>query len=134
MKKSISLIVLASFTMMLAGCSKHSPTASTRPVIPAIDLVQAGTNTIWAAGFTLHVAKREGQAIEGVQMISSHLDGRKDIYTADSGTVSPGNSKGDDPEHFIKIVIYGAKLTAVTTSGDTVSSNIYGTFILQRQM
>jgi hypothetical protein len=126
------------FTIILSGllfcaCSQKQATPSNST--SAIDLIQSGTDTTWPGGVTVHVTKRDGQTLQGVQINSTiPPDGRKITYTADSATVLPGNDKGADPEHFIKIVIHGAKAEGVTATGEKVSSVEDVTMILKKQM
>jgi hypothetical protein len=72
--------------LAFCGCSqKHD--AATRP---AIELVQAGQDTTWADGNVLHVTKREGSSLEGIQIVKTALDGQQTLIVADKGTVSEG--------------------------------------------
>jgi hypothetical protein len=60
---------------------------------PAIDRVQSGTFTAWDQGvYVLHVVKREGNKLEGVQIISKSADGVETIISADTGTIEMGPS------------------------------------------
>jgi hypothetical protein len=96
MKKYISQIVLALVTMILAGCSKHSPTASTHR---AVDLVQAGKDVEFGDGFVVHVTKREGSSVEGIHVHFPHSDGPASEITAETGTIEPGIPDYSDYEN-----------------------------------
>ena len=113
------LIILASFTMMLAGCSKHSPTASTHR---AIDLVQAGKDVEFGDGFVVHVTKREGSSIEGIHVHFPHADGPASEITADTGTIELGIPDHSDYENQttyknqVTIWLHNAKNVTGTTN------------------
>lgn len=112
MKQYISLIILASFTLVLSGHSKDSPAASTRP---AIDLVQAGKDVEFSGGYILHVAKREGDALEGVDVRIMPADGQASEITAEKGTIKSGTPENPDFKNQITITLHNAK----TVSGPT---------------
>jgi hypothetical protein len=60
---------------------------------PAIDRVQSKTDTVWDQGvFVLHVTKRDGNSLEGIQIISKASDGVETIISADTGTIEMGPS------------------------------------------
>jgi hypothetical protein len=60
---------------------------------PAIDRVQSKTDTAWDQGvFVLHVTKRDGNSLEGIQIISKASDGVETIISADTGTIEMGPS------------------------------------------
>ncbi|EEF62002.1 hypothetical protein [Pedosphaera parvula] len=120
MKKYISLIILASFAIVLAGCSKHSPTASAPR---AIDLVQAGKDIQFSGGYVLHVAKREGNSLEGIHVLVTPSDGQTKEITADTGTIKSGVDiksgvvDGNNFENQITITLHNAKiLSGITNS------------------
>ena len=113
MKKYISLIVLASFTMVFAGCSRHSPTASTRP---AIDLVQAGKDIEFSEGYVLHFAKREGNSLEGIHVLVTPSDGQTREITAETGTIKSGSDDENNFENQITITLHNAKILSGPTN------------------
>ena len=98
--------------MVLAGCSTHSPAASTRP---AIDLVQAGKNIEFPGGYVLRVAKREGDSLEGIHLLAPPTDGQAREITAGEGTIKSG-AEGNNFENQITITLRDAKTLAGTTS------------------
>ena len=106
MKKYISQIILASFTMALAGCSSHSPAASTHP---AIDLVQAGRDIEFPGGYVLHVAKREGSSLEGIHVLVTPPNGPTSEITAETGTIKSGTPEHSNFENQITITLHNAK-------------------------
>lgn len=106
MKKSISLIALAIFTAVLAGCSKPSSTISTRP---AIELVQAGKDIEFPGGYVLHVAKREGSSLEGVRILVTPPNGQASEITAERGTIKPGTPENPNFENQITMTLHNAK-------------------------
>jgi hypothetical protein len=112
MKKYILQIVLASFTMALAGCSKRSPTTSTRP---AIDLVQAGKDVEFADG-VVRVAKREGNSLEGVHVLVTPSNGQTREITAETGTIKSGTDENANFENQITITLHNAKILSGPTN------------------
>ena len=106
MKKYISQIILASFTMVLAGCSSHSPAASTHR---AINLVQAGKDVEFGDGIVVHVAKREGSSLEGIHLHFPHPDGPASEITAETGTIKSGTPEHPNFENQITITLHNAK-------------------------
>ena len=127
MQKYLSLIVLASFTVLLAGCSKNSATASTRTLI---DLVQSGSDIEFPKGTVLHVAKREGNSLEGIH-IHWVADGYTSEITAEKGTIKPAIPDHSDYENQlmynktqITMTLYNAKNVAGTTNVTFVKQEI----------
>jgi RNA polymerase sigma factor (sigma-70 family) len=53
----------------------------------AFDLVVSGSDTKWADGSVLHVSKRDGISIQGVQIKQKFRGGEIRIMTADTGTI-----------------------------------------------
>src|ERR1700744_2419147 len=84
MKKNISLILLALFTLTLSGNAEPPSPISTTPVI---DLVQAGKDVAFAGGYVVHVTKREGSVLEGVHILVPSSAGQVKEITAASGTI-----------------------------------------------
>jgi hypothetical protein len=92
--------------LLLCGCSQK-PATSARP---AIDLVEAGQATAWQAGCVLHVAKRDGTALEGIQIIKTAADGQKTTFTAATGTVSPGSTADAQDENFVTFSLHNVQV------------------------
>ena len=113
MGKSMPLVVLALFVMLLAGCSKPLPMASTHR---AIDLVQAGKDTEFGDGFVVYVTKREGSSLEGIHVHFPHSDGPASDITADTGTIEPGIPDHSDYANQVTIWLHDAKDVAGTTN------------------
>jgi hypothetical protein len=83
--KTTLTILLSCF--VLCGCSQKQATSAR----PAIDLVEAGKDISWRDGYILHVDKRDGASLEGIQIRMETQEGQKVIITAETGTVSPRN-------------------------------------------
>lgn len=113
MKNHLSLLVIASFTMVLAGCSTHSPTASTSP---AIDLVQTGKDIQFADGSVVRVAKREGNSLEGIHILMSPSGGPAREITAEMGTIKPGTPEHSNFENQITLTLHNAKAVSGQTN------------------
>ena len=82
----IAITILLS-CLVICGCSQKQPTSAR----PAIDLVEAGKDISWRDGYILHVDKRDGAFLEGIQISRETPEGQKVILTAETGTVSPRN-------------------------------------------
>jgi hypothetical protein len=113
MKPNISLIVLASYIVALAGCSGHSQAASTRP---AIDLVQAGKDIEFDGGYLLHVTKREGSSLEGIRILVTALDGQVTEITAETGTIKSGTPENSNFENQVTMTLHNAKTVTSSTN------------------
>jgi hypothetical protein len=119
MKKYILLIILASFTVIIAGCAEHSPTASASP---AIDLVQAGKDIEFAGGYVLHVTKREGSSLEGIHILATPPNGQASEITAETGTIKPGTPEHPNFENQLTMTLHNAK--TVTGSTNFMASSV----------
>jgi hypothetical protein len=115
---SITLTILLS-GLAFCGCS-HKHDAATRP---AIELVQAGQDVTWADGSVLHVVKRDGSSLEGIQIVRTTLNGQPTMIVAGKGTISKG---ADD--NSVKITLYEAQVQ----KGDTLTSADLMNLILSR--
>jgi hypothetical protein len=70
--------------LLLCGCAHQQAAAAGS----AADLVQAGKDLVRPDGSVIHVTKRVGSSIEGIQI------SKKDItITAETGTVQQGHDK-----------------------------------------
>jgi hypothetical protein len=78
-------------TLILSGlllCSCCTQKQASQPA-PAIDRVQSKTDTAWDQGvYVLHVTKRQGNSLEGIQIIMVASDGVRTIVSADTGTIA----------------------------------------------
>lgn len=129
MRKYISLIALALFTVELSGCAGRSPNASTHP---AIDLVQAGKDIEFPGGYIVHVTKREGSSLEGIHIHFPHPDGLASEITADTGTIKSGIPDASDDENQL---MYKNQITiklkdARTVTGTTNSTSAWTVIVL----
>jgi hypothetical protein len=106
MKKYIPLIVLASFAMIFAGCSGHSPAAS---MPPAVGLVQAGQDIEFVGGYVLHVTKRDGSSLGGIHILVTPPDGQSSEITADTGTIKSGTPENSNFVNQVTITLHNAK-------------------------
>lgn len=108
--------------MILAGCSTHSPTESTRRAIDsthrAIDLVQAGKDIEFPGGAVLHVAKREGSFLEGIRIHYPHPDGPASEITAETGTIKSGIPDHPDSENEL---MYKNQITIILNNAKSVT-------------
>ena len=91
--------------MALAGCSRHSSTSSTHRVI---DLVQSGRDVEFPQGTVLHVAKREGNSLEGIH-IHWVADGYTSEITAEKGTIKSGTPENPNFENQISMTLYNSR-------------------------
>ena len=114
----ITLIILLS-GLAFCGCS-HKHDAATRP---AIELVEAGQDLTWADGIVLHVTKRDGSSLEGIQIVRTALNGQQTTIVADKGTVSEGADHNS-----VNITLYEAQ----TQNGNTQTRAHRMNFVFSR--
>jgi hypothetical protein len=113
----ITLLVLLS-GLLLCGCSqKQEPLTGT-----AIDLVQAGKDISWSNGEVLHIKKRDGSSLKGIQFSSTDGHGQKITVTADTGTVTSGSLDDAADTNAVRITLYNAK--PVTTNAHMTPKNM----------
>jgi hypothetical protein len=100
--KSILTVLLSG--LILCGCSQKQAAP------PAIDLVVAGKDITWHGGIVLHVTKRDGASLEGIQISSATPDGRKTTVTGDTGTVMAGSAVNAADDNSVRITIENARI------------------------
>jgi hypothetical protein len=110
-----TLIVLLS-GLLLCGCSQKQASSAGS----AIDLVQAGKDTVWQDGATLHIAKRDGASIEGIQIVKTSADGKKTTMTADTGTISSGSIEDTADANSVKLTLHDARGETLAPAGKKV--------------
>jgi hypothetical protein len=99
-----TLIILLS-GLLLCGCSHKQAASAGR----AIDLVVAGKDVAWGRGAVLHVTKRDGTSVEGVQLLLPRSDGQKGMITADTGTLAPGSDVSATDDSCVQITLHDAQ-------------------------
>ena len=114
-------MILVSVAMVLAGCSKDSPTASARP---AIDLVQAGKDIEFPGGYVLHVAKRDGSSLQGIHVLVTPPAGQASEITAETGTIQPGTPEYPIFKSQITITLHNAKIVTGPTNSTAATAVI----------
>ena len=107
MKTTLTILLSC---LVLCGCSQKQATSSR----PAIDLVEAGKDISWRDGYTLHVDKRDGASLEGIQISMETPEGQKVKITAETGTVLPRN------EEAVNMILTNA--TIQTGTGSTTDT------------
>src|SRR5262245_51180809 len=119
MKKTFTILLSG---LIFCGCSQKQATSAGS----AIDLIQTGTDTTFLDGTVLHVTKRDGASLQGIQIITTRPDGVKLTYTADTATLTSGNIENPAAEDYVKIVILNAKVEGITKSGNkaTYTENV----------
>ena len=103
MKNTLIVILLGS---LVCGCSQKQASLSSTP---AIDLVVAGKDVAWGRGAVLHVAKRDGTSVEGIQLLLPRPDGQKGMITADAGTLAPGSDVSSTDDSCVQITLHNAQ-------------------------
>jgi uncharacterized lipoprotein YajG len=106
----ITLTILLS-GLLLCGCSQKQASSANS----AIDLVQAGKDTVRPDGTVIHVTKRDGTSIEGVQITKTFADGQKSTISADTGTV-----QNELENNKVRLFLYHAKVETITQAGTNV--------------
>ena len=89
--------------LLLCGCSHKASRA--------IDLVVAGKDVDWGRGVVLHVAKRDGTSVEGIQILVpvQHSDGKKGLITADTGILTAGSDVSPTDDDCVQITLLNPK-------------------------
>jgi hypothetical protein len=89
--------------LLLCGCSHKESRA--------IDLVVAGKDINWGRGVILHVAKRDGTSVEGIQLLVplQHSDGKNALITADTGILTAGSNESPTDEDCVQITLLNPK-------------------------
>jgi hypothetical protein len=91
--------------LLLCGCS---PKQSSK--FPSIDQIQAGKDLVWNGGSSvLHVTKRDGNSLEGIQIVATASDGQKTTTTADTGTLTPGSVENAADNSYVRITLHNGK-------------------------
>jgi hypothetical protein len=113
--KNTLLILLSG--LVLCGCSKK----------PAVELVVAGKNITWRDGVVLHVTKRDGTSLEGVQITTIQIaavaaNGKpmtsaSNTITADTATLSPGSVEDAADRNSVQITLHNAQVHSATMNG-----------------
>jgi hypothetical protein len=109
-----TLLVLLSGSLLL-GCSTKQAASSPRQ---AIDLVKSGTFTKWDRGYVMHVTKRDGTSLEGIELIDTS-PGSMRVFTADTGTIMPGQ---DNPIFTAYIKLYNTRMRDGTGSPEKLGN------------
>jgi hypothetical protein len=91
--------------LLLCGCSQKQATSPR----PAIDLVEAGKDITAFSGIVIHVAKRDGTSLEGIQIKTTASDGQKTTITADTGTLAPGSVENAADDSAVRITLQNVK-------------------------
>ena len=109
MKNTFAIILSG---LLLCGCSQKQASSTG----PAIDFIQAGKDIIWPGGYVLHVTKRDGNSIEGIQIIRKSAEGQMTI-TADTGSLTPGSFENTADNSAVLMTLINAKTETVTANG-----------------
>ena len=102
MKNTLTFLLAG---LLLCGCSHKQAASETR----AIDLVVAGKDVAWGRGAVLHIAKRDGTSVEGVQLLLPRSDGQKGMITADTGTLAPGSDVSATDDSCVQITLHNTQ-------------------------
>jgi len=108
MKHTLNIILSG---LLLCGCSQRqaTPTKQAAPSYPALNKIEDGKDSIWGS-WVLHVAKRDGASLEGIQISETLPDGQKETITADAGTVQPVVSAWVTNDSAVTIYLRNAKI------------------------
>ena len=58
----------------------------------------------------LHVAKRDGDSIEGIRIVNKTSDGQETITTADTGTLAVGSFENPADTSAVRITLHNAQM------------------------
>ena len=114
---NILLILLSAF--LLFGCSKKQaitapPKNQAVPEPQGSDLIEAGKDMVLGAS-VLHVAKRDGNSIEGVRIVTKYAGGVEKTLIADTGRFRQGSNT-------LTIVLDKAECQTKSESGTTTNA------------
>jgi hypothetical protein len=124
MKTTLTILLSG---LLVCGCAQNRASSAG----PAINLVQAGKDTVWQNGTVLHIAKREGTSVEGIQIVRTS-EGQKMTVTADTGTLSPGTIQNAADADSIKLILRDARSETLGPSGRNVMTVKEWTLVLKR--
>ena len=99
-----TLIVLLS-GVLLCGCSQKQASSTGS----AIDLVQAGKDITAFSGRVIHITKRDGTSLKGIQIITTGADGQKTTITADTGTMTQGSVENAADNSSVRFILHNVK-------------------------
>jgi hypothetical protein len=100
--KTILTVLLSG--LILCGCSQKQAAP------PAIDLVVAGKDIMWHGSIVLHVTKRDGASLEGIQISAATSDGGKTTISGDTGTVTANSVVNAADDNSVRITIENARV------------------------
>ena len=107
MKTTLTILISG---LLLCGCAQRQATSAHR----AIDSIQAGKDLIWANGLVLRVAKRDGDSVEGIRIVSETSDGQQTTTTADTGTLSSGSVESPGDTRSVRLTLHNAQSQSAT--------------------
>jgi hypothetical protein len=122
-----TLIVLLSGLLVCSCSQKQASSAG-----PAIDLLQAGKDITAFSGSVIHITKRDGTSLEGIQITSTGADGQKTTITADTGTLSPGSIEDATDSNSVKLTLHNAHGETLAPAGNRVMTVKEMTLVLKR--
>ena len=109
MKTTLTILISG---LLLCSCAHRQAASAHR----AIDSIQAGKDVVWNNGLVLHVAKRDGDSVEGIRIVSKTSDGREWTTTADTGTLLPGSVENPADAHSVRLTLQHVQRHSATTS------------------
>jgi PBP1b-binding outer membrane lipoprotein LpoB len=108
--KNTLLILLSAF--LFCGCSKKQAI----PTHQATDRIEAGKDIVLGAS-VVHVIKRSGNSIEGIQIVTKYAGGKVKTLSADTGRLL----QGSDP-NTLTIILNKAECQTKDQSGTTTNT------------
>ena len=125
MKNTLTVLLSG---LLLCGCSQKQASSAR----PAIDLVEAGKDIAWRDGSVLHITKRDGTSLEGIQIIKTTPDGQRTTLTADTGTLSPGSVENAADDGSVKITLKKATIEKHGGAGNELITAKDMTLVFQK--
>ena len=120
-------MVILSAGLVLCGCVPDQ--TSSKPA--AFDRVAAGGDTAWHDGVVLHIAKRNGAALEGIRINWTTNDGHKTVLVANSGTVAPGSLTNAADVNAVRLILNHVHIDSDNGTNRAVISMAFYTFALR---
>jgi hypothetical protein len=64
---------------------------------------------VWSNGVVWHIAKRDGNSVEGIRIVSKSPEGSETTLTSNTGILSPGSVENPTDINAVRITLRNAK-------------------------
>ncbi len=113
MKNTLTIILSGLILLRMLGRSRHHRLG--QPLTSS----KLASDISWRDGYVLHVTKRDGTSIEGIQIITTTADGQKaDHYRRHWHTYVPGSVENAADDSNVRIILHNAQSQDATKKFD----------------